>query len=174
MPTTAGDPIDFAGSVISAPAATIAKPGLFIRSDENAIVVYWSTNFQGFSLQATASLNPNISWNAIAGPYFQNGGYYEYHEAKTTLAATKFFRLAYPGIIVIQPLQPKLSMQIQTGQSVLTWSTNYVGYTLEATTNLTPPVIWSPLNATGVNPSGQFEFRQNLSLPREFFRLHWQ
>lgn len=174
LPTTAGDPIDFAGSVISAPAATIAKPGLFIRSDENAIVVYWSTNFQGFSLQATASLNPNISWNAIAGPYFQNGGYYEYHEAKTTLAATKFFRLAYPGIIVIQPLQPKLSMQIQTGQSVLTWSTNYVGYTLEATTNLTPPVIWSPLNATGVNPSGQFEFRQNLSLPREFFRLHWQ
>ena len=174
LPTTAGDPIDFAGSVISAPAAIIAKPGLFIRCDDNAIVVYWSTNYQGFSLQAATSLNPNTSWNAITGPYFQNGGYYEYHEAKTTLAATKFFRLEYPGIIVIQPLQPKLSMQLQTDQVVLTWSTNFVGYTLEATTNLTPPVIWSPLNGAGLNPSGQFEFRQNLSLPREFFRLHWQ
>ena len=174
LPTTPGDPIDFAGSVIIAPAATIAKPGLFIRSDENAIVVYWSTNYQGFWLQATTSLNLNISWNDITGPYFQNGGYYEYHEAKTALAATKVFRLAYPGIIAIQPLQPKLLMQVQTAQEVLTWSTNYVGYILEATTNLTPPVIWTPMNATGVDPSGQFEFRQNLSLPGEFFRLHWQ
>jgi hypothetical protein len=174
LPTTAGDPIDFAGSVISAPAAVIAKPGLFIRSDANAIVVYWSTNYQGFILQATASLNPDSSWDPISGPYFLNGSYYEYHEAKTSLAATKIFRLAYPGTIVIQPSQPKLSMQLQSGQAVLAWSTNYVGYTLEGTTNLTPPVIWSPLNATGVNPSGQFEFRQNPALPRQFFRLHWQ
>ena len=175
LPTTAGDPIDFAGSVISAPAAIIAKPGLFIRSDANAIVVYWSTNYQGFILQSIANLNPNTPWTAINGPYFQNGGYYEYHEAKTTLAPTKIFRLVYPGgIIVIQPSQPKLSMQLQSGQAVLAWSTNYVGYTLEATTNLTPPVIWSPLNAPGVNPSGQFEFRQDTLAPREFFRLHWQ
>jgi len=174
LPTTAGDPIDFAGSLIAAPAPVVAKPGLFIRMDQNAIVVYWSTNYQGFSLQATASLSSNISWNGITGPYFQNGGYYEYHEAKAALAATKFFQLAYPGIIVIQPLQPRLSLEFQTGQTVLTWSTNYVGYTLEATMSLTPPVIWSPLSATGMNPSGQFEFRQNLTLPCEFFRLHWQ
>jgi hypothetical protein len=173
LPTTAGDPIDFAGSVIVAPATIIAKPGLFIRADENAIVVYWSTNYQGFSLQAAASLNTNSSWTAITGPYFQNGGYYEYHEAKTALAATKFFRLQYPGTIILQPLKPRLSLQLDSGQTVLSWSTNYVGYTLESATNLNPPVIWSPLNASGVSTNGQFEFRQSFSLPREFFRLHW-
>lgn len=175
LPTTAGDPIDFAGSIISAPAAIIPQPGLFIRTESNAIVVYWSTNYQGFILQSTAGLTPGTAWTTINGPYFQNGGYYEYHEAKTALAPTKIFRLAYPGgIIVIQPWQPKLSMQLQSGQAVLAWSTNYVGYTLEATTNLTPPIIWSPLNPTGVNSNGQFEFQQNPLLPREFFRLRWQ
>ena len=174
LPTTAGDPIDFAGSVIVAPAPSIAKPGLFIRSDENAIVVYWSTNYQGFSLQATASRDTNSDWTAITGPYFKNGGYYEYHEAKTALAATKFFRLQYPGTIIIQPLQPKLSLKLDSGQSVVAWSTNYVGYTLESATSLIPPVIWSPLSPTDVNEKGQFEFRQNLSLPQEFFRLIWR
>ncbi len=174
LPTTAGDPIDFAGSVVVPPAPIIAKPGLLIRSDENAIVVYWSTNYQGFGLQATASLNTNSSWTALTGPYFQNGAFYEYHEAKTTLAATKYFRLQYTGTIIIQPLQPRLSFRLDAGQSVLTWSTNYVGYTLEATTNLNPPVIWFPINTVVVNTNGQVEFRQNLTLPLEMFRLHWR
>ncbi len=174
LPTTPGDPIDFAGSVIASPAPVIAKPGLLIRSDENAIVVYWSTNYQGFSLQAAASIGTNISWTGITGPYFLNGVYYEYHEAKTALAATKFFRLQYPGTIVLQPLQPQLSLAMESSQTVLSWSTNYVGYTLESTTNLNPPAVWSPLNVTCVNTNGWFEFRRPAAQPSEFFRLHWQ
>lgn len=98
LPTSSGDPIDFAGSIIAAPAPVIAKPALFIRMDQTNIVVYWSTNYQGFHLQATANLSQNISWNDITGPYFQNSSYYEYREPKTTLLATKYFQLAYPGI----------------------------------------------------------------------------
>ena len=173
LPTSDGDPIDFAGSVIAAPAATVAKPGLFIRLDANAVVVYWSTNYQGYSLQATAGLDANLSWGDISGPYFQNGAYYEYHEARTALAATRFFRLQYPGTIILQPWQPKIFVQVQAGELVLTWHTNYVGYTLEATTNLIPPFVWSPLSPTVVNTNGQLEFRLSSSLPREFFRLRW-
>jgi len=56
---------------------------------------------------------------------------------------------------------------------VVYWSTNYDGYTLESTTDLTPPIVWTPLTAT-INPAdGQFEFSRDLiSLkPQEFFRL---
>ena len=95
LPTSAGDPIDFAGSVITAPALVIAKPGLFIRNDTNALVVYWSTNYQGFSLQTTPSLGTDTAWVGIAGPYFLNGNYYEYRESKTALVAAKFFRLLW-------------------------------------------------------------------------------
>ena len=103
LPTTPGDPIDFAGSVITAPAPVISKPGLFIRGDDQNIVVYWSTNNQGFSLAAAPALSGNIAWTNIIGPYYLNGHYYEYHEPKSALTDAKFFHLQYPGIIVIQP-----------------------------------------------------------------------
>ena len=174
LPTTPGDPIDFAGSVITQPAPVIAKPGLFIRTDPNAIVVYWSTNYQGFALQSTLALGASNDWTSLSGPYFQNGNYYEYHEALTALAAAKFFRLQFAGVIIVQPLQPRLSVSTDSGQFVLNWSTNYAGYTLEATTNLNPPAIWSPASVVGSNPNGRCEYRENFNQPLKFFRLHWQ
>jgi hypothetical protein len=104
LPTTAGDPIDFVGSVITSPTPVIAKPGLFIRADPDAIVVYWSTNYQGFSLQSTPDLSAVTNWSVITGPYFLNGADYEYHEARTSLLAEKYFRLLYSGMFVVQPL----------------------------------------------------------------------
>jgi hypothetical protein len=174
LPTTAGDLIDFAGSVVAAPAAFVAKPGLFIRIDPNMVVVYWSTNFQGFSLQASASMGATNIWAHVDGPYFQNGAYYEYHESRASLLAAKFFRLQNTGVIVIQPSHPKLALQVQGGEAVLTWSSNYVGCILESATNLSPPVAWQPLSGGVVNTNGQFEFRRNFSVQHEFFRLHWQ
>ncbi|HEX7654372.1 MAG TPA: chitobiase/beta-hexosaminidase C-terminal domain-containing protein, partial [Verrucomicrobiae bacterium] len=175
LPTSAGDPIDFAGGILTAPAAAIAKPGLFIREDPQAMVVYWSTNYQGFTLQATADLAISNNWQNLAGPYFLNGGYYEYHEALTALARARYFRLQYPGILVLQPLQPWLTVQTGVNQTILSWSTNYVGYQLESTTNLTPPVVWVPWASTNIlmNGSGQYEFHRDQRQPQEFFRLHW-
>jgi WD40 repeat protein len=50
LPTTPGDPIDFASSAIAAAAPTVAKPGLYISANDTNLVVTWSTNYQGFSL----------------------------------------------------------------------------------------------------------------------------
>ncbi len=180
LPTTPGDAIDFAGSIVVAPAATVSTPGLFIRMEPNAAVVYWSTNYQGFGLESTTNLGPGAAWTAVSGPYFMNGGDYEYHEAKNVLLTTKFFRLIYPTVIYLTPSQPQLalSFQTQTGpnQTVLTWPVDYAGYTLESTTNLAPPAIWSPVaNSTGTITNGYYEFRQNLDpqTPGRFFRLRW-
>ena len=106
LPTSSGDPIDFAGSAITSPAPVVAKPGLFIRADDADIVVYWSTNYQGFGLQSASSLPASTNWSAVAGPYFVNGADYEYHEARNSLTEEKYFRLFYSGVIVVQPLPP--------------------------------------------------------------------
>ena len=178
LPTAPGDPIDFAGSIVVAPAQMVAQPGLFIRLETNAAVIYWSTNYQGFGLESTPNLAPNATWTAVSGPYFLNGGYFEYHEAKSSLLAAKFFRLKYPTVIYLNPQTPQLSFSVQppAQQAVLTWSTNYIGYTLETTTNLAAPIVWSPVaDGTGTVTNGHIEFHQNLNnqLPSEFFRLRW-
>jgi hypothetical protein len=174
LPTSPGNTIDFAGSIILAPQPAVAKPGLFIRTEPNAVVVYWSTNFDGFVLEYATDLSGNPTWTQIDGPYFLAGGYYEYHEAKSALATKKFFRLRYPGIFFLTPIEAELSFELDSNQAVLTWPADYVGYTLESTTSLEPPATWTPVSGSYGITNGQFEFRQNLNTkPREFFRLRW-
>jgi hypothetical protein len=175
LPTSPGDAIDFAGSIVVAPQPAVAKPGLFIRTEPNAVVVYWSTNYDGFVLEYSTDLAGNSTWTEIDGPYFLAGGYYEYHEAKSSLATKKFYRLRYPWIFFLTPSEAELSFELQTGEAVLTWPADYVGYTLESTTNLAPPAIWTPVTGSYGITNGQFEFRQSLpnTKPREFFRLRW-
>ena len=96
LPTSPGDPIDFAGSVIVAPVVSAYIPGLFIRTIPSAEVVYWSTNYQGFTLEYTTNLGPSAVWTSIDGPYFLNDNYFEYFESTASLQPTKFFRLRWP------------------------------------------------------------------------------
>jgi len=175
LPTSPGDPVEFAGSISVAPQSVIPKPGLFIRKETNAIVVYWSTNYDGFILQYTTTVSPNATWTEIDGPYFLANGYYEYHEAKSALLPTKIFRLAYPGIFFLTPPVASLTFGVESNQAVITWPSDYVGYTLESTTNLHPPILWNPVAGTYGVTNGQFQFRQNLNSgkPSEFFRLRW-
>lgn len=59
LPTTPGDPIDFAGSIALAPVANVfigTPPGLFIRQDPANVVAYWNTNFVGFTLESQPTL----------------------------------------------------------------------------------------------------------------------
>lgn len=175
LPTSAGSDIDFAGSILVAPAPQIGvPPGLFIRQEPNAVVVYWSTNFEGYTLESQLNLPPNGPWMPITGPYFLSGGYYEYREPRGNLAAGKFFRLRLTGIMILMPPEPELTFRYDPGAVVLNWPLSYAGYTLDVTTNLSSPVIWSPLNATYQVTNGLFEYRRNLpGPPQEFYRLRW-
>jgi len=175
LPTAPGDPIEFAGSIAVAPQTTVVTPGLFIRKEAMAVVVYWSTNYDGFILQSAPDVTPGTAWTEIDGPYFLMNGYYEYREARSALAPVKYFRLSYPGVFFLtSPIAP-LTLEMQTNQAVLTWPSDYVGYTLESTTNLHPPTVWKPVLGGYSNTNGQFEFHQNVNsgTPGEFFRLRW-
>ena len=175
LPTSPGAPIDFVGSIVLPQTPTVATPGLFIRTEPNAVVVYWSTNYNGFILEYTTDIAGKPTWIQIDGPYFLNGSYYEYHEAKSALATKKYFRLRYPGIFFVTSSAAELTFDLELNQAVITWPADYVGYTLESTTNLNAPVIWEPASGALTITNGQFEFRQNLpaAKPREFFRLRW-
>ncbi|MSU57375.1 MAG: hypothetical protein EXS35_04215 [Pedosphaera sp.] len=175
LPTSAGDPIDFAGSVIGTlPSVSYTNLGLHIRLEPTAIVVYWSTNYDGFTLESAVNLPAGFTWTPVSGPYFRVGPNYEYREARTALASRKFFRLQYPGVLVLTPPEPEVSFHLEPNAAVLNWPLNYVGYTLEATTNLSPPALWLPLDGPYLNTNGVFEYRRTLpGAPQEFYRLRW-
>jgi hypothetical protein len=66
--------------------------------------------------------------------------------------------------------RPQLSAFIQTGSFVLSWPTNWSGFSVEYATNL-PCTNWLtvPLSPSIVN--GQFVLTNELSGPQRFFRL---
>jgi hypothetical protein len=175
LPTSAGDDIDFAGGVVAASVnVSYANLGLFIRADPSVIVVYWSTNYDGFALESATEIPAGLSWSPVTGPYFRAGPNFEYRESRAALAARKYFRLRYPGVLLLTPGEPMVGLRLEPSAAVLNWPLNYVGYTLEATTNLSPPVLWTPLGGPYLNTNGVFEYRRNLpGPPQEFYRLRW-
>jgi len=173
LPTSSGDDIDFAGSVVATSVpVTYADLGLFIRLSPSAVIVYWSTNYDGFVLESAPAVPGAFAWSPVSGPYFRNGPWFEYHESRVALASQKYFRLHSPGVLVLTPSEPQLSVRSQAGSTVLNWPLNYVGYTLESTTNLAPPALWSPVGGPYLNTNGVFEYRHPSTGKRqEFFRL---
>jgi predicted secreted protein len=95
LPTTPGDPIDFAGSIAVAPEApqTVLAPGLFIRVDPDAVVVYWDASYADFTLESMANPSPPATWTPLYGPYDFDGYYYQYRLPLAVLQHQQFFRL---------------------------------------------------------------------------------
>ena len=173
LPTAPGYDIDFAGSVL-ATSTTLgyASLGLFIRLDPSVLVVYWSTNYDGFTIESAVEMPAGLPWSPVTGPYFRAGPNFEYRESRAALASRKYFRLHYPGVLVLTPPEPEMEFRLEPNAAVLNWPLNYVGYTLEAATNLSPPVLWRPLSGPYPNTNGVFEYRRNFpGSQQEFYRL---
>jgi len=93
LPTTPGDSIDFAGSVVVAQPPPTA-PQLFAQRSTNGLTLYWSTNFASYTLEYTLSLEPPATWTPIPGPYTADGINFEYQEAFNLSIPARFFQLA--------------------------------------------------------------------------------
>lgn len=113
LPTSAGSDIDFVGSILTAPPRpNPANPGLFIRQETSAVIVYWSTSFEGYVLESQESSVQGGTWTPINGPYFLAGNYTEYRESRVSLADGKFFRLRFTGdVMILTPPDPEISFQ---------------------------------------------------------------
>ena len=67
---------------------------------------------------------------------------------------------------------PPLLTLIPSGAKViLTWPTNAVGFTLQSTTNLGSPVMWSTNSPAPVVIGGQNVVTNPITGPQQFFRL---
>ena len=99
LPTAPGDPIYFAGSVVTSPVPPIIipQPGFLIRRDPDAIVVYGGAILTGFTLETTADLTPPTTWTPLPGPYATDGYFFYYSMSLNATSPQQFFRLHYTG-----------------------------------------------------------------------------
>jgi len=175
LPTTPGDAIDFAGSVVVAAVTnsvltTTQAPGLFIRQTPGAVVVYWNTNFVGYALESETNLSSK-AWTSVNGPYFLSGPYFEHWEPRASLLAQKYFRLHAPGEFVLSA-PPLLTIQLQTNTAVLSWSANLPGFVLQSKTNLSPATAWNDQPGPYPISGGNFQFFDPVSRTQgRFYRL---
>ncbi len=73
---------------------------------------------------------------------------------------------------VPEPLPPpRLTITLSGTGVVLTWPTNVVGFTLQSTTNLVPPLAWSTNSPAPVVVGGWNTITNPISGPQQFFRL---
>ncbi len=86
---------DFSSQTFSNFVLQIPDPQLFIRMDSDAAVIYWSTNFAGFTLQTTADLSGQAAWASLSGPYASAGGFYQFRLPKLNLLDKQYFRLSH-------------------------------------------------------------------------------
>ncbi len=54
---------------------------------------------------------------------------------------------------------------------ILTWSTNYNGFTLQLTTNLVSPAVWATNSLPPVVVNGQYAVTNPISGTQTFYRL---
>jgi len=69
------------------------------------------------------------------------------------------------------PLLPSLNARPSGNELILAWPTNFGGFTVESTTNLTPPVVWSEVTNPRVVVGGQYTVTNSPSGSAQFFRL---
>ena len=81
------------------------------------------------------------------------------------IVASNFFSLA----IQVQP--PVLTIGQNGNNVMLSWSTNHSGYTLEAKTDLSPSLNWTPVPGTPTIMGNQFTVTNSVAGGSQFFRL---
>jgi len=130
----------------------------------------WPTNAVGYALQYTTNLSPPVVWRPfLSTPAIVNG---QYIATSLTSGPQMFFRLATKiSALISSPSQPKLALIIAGEKLVLSWPASAVGFILQSTTNLSPPVNWSTVPATPVSVGGQDVVTNSISGPQMFFRL---
>ena len=69
------------------------------------------------------------------------------------------------------PLLPKLNAKSSGNELILAWPTNAVGFTLQSTLNLTPPVTWIDSTNPEAVIGTQFTVTNAASGRAQFYRL---
>jgi len=83
-------------------------PTLYVRSETNAVVLYWPTHPEPFRLQWSETAGPRDSWSDYPGPIAGNNVWQELVLPAGSLTSRKFFRLFWntPQPLPTPPASP--------------------------------------------------------------------
>jgi hypothetical protein len=87
--------------------------------------------------------------------------------AATAIAAGAYHTVALVGTAP----QPRLTIIRSGANVILTWPTDAAGFTLQSTTNLVPPAVWSTNSPAPVVVNGQNAVTNPVSGTKKFYRL---
>lgn len=97
LPTSPGDPIEFAGSVAVGATTPIAMPYVFLGVSSNALSLSWSTNSSQVVLEVNTNLQSTSPWVSVSTGIHVVNSFYVYSENLVLARANKFFRLRKVG-----------------------------------------------------------------------------
>ncbi len=109
-------------TVVPNPNAPLLK---VMRSGFN-VVLYWSTNAVGYTLQCRTNFSSASSWGAVTNIPRTIGS--QFFVTNDTAAGTSFYRLT-------KAIAPVLNVMRSGSNVILYWSTNAAGYSLQSRTN---------------------------------------
>ncbi len=161
---------------ITGGSTPIAPSGLTGAAGNRQISLSWTLVAGATGYNLWRSTNNGVSYQSVAaslttGSYVDTNaanGLINYYKvtAMDGCGAGSFSTLASVSL----PL-PALGLSASSSSLALSWPAWANDWGLYSATNLTPPVVWTPVtNAVGSN-SGQFDVSLPLNSPGQFFRL---
>jgi len=146
-------------TVVPNPDAPLLK---IARSGSN-VILYWSTNAVGYTLQSRTNFFAASSWGAVTDIPRTVGT--QSFVTNNTASGTRYYRL-------FRSNAPLLNVMLSGSNIILYWSTNHaVGYTLQSRTNFSDASPWGPVTNMQ-NPVGNQIFVTNdTAAGTSFYRL---
>jgi len=84
---------------------------------------------------------------------------------------TSIFNAGLAGEPLLSLIPVQLAVKQLVSNVIVSWPTNFTGYTLQSTTNLGPSAIWSTNVPAPVVVNGQYTVTNSISGAQQFFRL---
>jgi alpha-tubulin suppressor-like RCC1 family protein len=155
-------PVTLAGQVLSGVTAIAARGNYTVALKTDGTVAAWGDNEYG---QVTGTPSTEYPSSATANPVTLGG---QILRGVTAIASGFDHTVALLGGV---PLLPSLQARRSGNELVLSWSTNAVGFTLQATLNLAPPVTWIDSTNPPAVLGAQFAVTNTLAGSPQFYRL---
>jgi hypothetical protein len=121
--------------------------------------------WDGNSWSALGSgMNNTVNALAVSGSDLYAGGYFGTAGGKVSPYIAR-------ASLVTLPTLPMATVIFSGANVILTWSSNATGFTLQSTTNLIPPVVWTTNSPAPIVVNGQNTVTNLIFGPQKFFRL---
>ena len=115
---------------------------------------------------AALNFNTNLTGSGPTGILLTNNVFYGsagYGGATGNGAIFSLSQLPVPS--------PDFNITSQGNNSILTWSTNAIGFTVQTTTNLAPPIVWTPVTPAPVVVNGLETVTNSVAGNLKYYRL---